>query len=342
MRVGYIPSKIPTIIRFNNELGVRVMRLGHEWLAVPSGKLARSNIDTLFFWSLRPSVQAWINAGGQPIFTHVGYVRRAKTWTEDDEDVWHRRAWRLDPGHLWAGCTDQMWTKLKSLSADEYEDFYCYQDEHQLETGIRHEESQNFVLFTAMTPPPQRIQPRHRPYVGRDLELILRINKCMKKLGLKGRLDIRYHPLKGLQQRPLFSQINRCKYVITSQTTTPHDAFFAGKDAIVWDQGPCSGYHRDNPDGDGVVYDCRGSEAKLLEYMARCEERCKNGDAKKDWRKEAFLYYLLDREWDQDDLGDDVELQNLLQGCPKKVRRRVEMHPDWHALRDRGVRAASG
>lgn len=341
MRVGYIPSKIPTIIRLYNELGVRIMMLGHEWLAVPSAKLSRSNIDTLFFWSLRSSVQAWINAGGQPIFTHVGYIRRAKTWTEDSEEDWNRRAWRLDPGQLWKGCTDQMWTKLTPLDEGERCNFYHFEDQYRMETCIRYEEPEDRILFTGMTPPHRNVQPRHRLLVGQDLDLIMRTTRCMKKLG-KQRLDLRFHPIKGVQQRPLFSQLNRCKYVVTSRTSTPHDAFFAGKDAIVWDQGPCSGYHRDNPDGDGVVYDCQGSEAKLLEYMARCEERVENGDAKKDWRKEAFLSYLVDREWSQDDLGDDVELQNLLQGCPKKVGVRVEMHQDWHALRDRGVRAASG
>lgn len=341
MRVGYIPSKIPTIVRFYNELGVRIMMLGHEWIAVRSDKLARSDIDTLFFWSIRSSVEKWIDAGGQPIFTHVGYIRRAKTWTEDSDDVWNFRAWRLDPGHLWAGCTDQMWTKLEELHGNEWLEFKLFQGNYYEETKIRHEEPQDAVLFTAMTPPPRHIQPRHTLLVGQDLELILRINRCMKKIR-KGRLGIRFHPLKGIEQKPLFSQLNRCKYVITSRTSTPHDAFMAGKDAIVWDQGPCSGYHRDNPDGEGVVYDCHGSEAKLLEYMDRCEERCESGEAEKDWRKEAFLYYLLDREWDQADLGNDVELQNLLQGCPKKVRCRVEMHPDWHALRDSRMRAASG
>lgn len=341
MRVGYIPSKIPAIVRFYNEMGVRIMALGHEWVTAPSPKLAHLKIDTLFFWSLRPKVKAWIATGGQPIFTHVGYIRRAKTWTMDTDEDWQDRAWRLDPGHLWEGCTDQMWTKLKEMNAWEHVEFHRYQFEYEAETSIHYDEPEDRILFTSATPHPRHLQSRHRKLFDQEVKLLYRIARCMKRLGKKN-LDIRWHPLKGIQQKPLFSQLNRCKYIITTQTSTPHDAFMAGKGAIVWDQGPCSGYHRDNPDGDGVVYDCRGSEKRLLEYMARCEERAANGEAKKDWRPWAFLYYLLDREWSQSDMGDDSELQNLLQGCPKKIGCRVEMHADWHALRDRRMRAASG
>ena len=105
---------------------------------------------------------------------------------------------------------------------------------YKKEYGIKDEGYDDYALLVLQTPTDVNIT-QHCPRYMHMMKLVKDVQWAMERVG-GPRVVVREHPKvakqKGIKLPPLHTQINRCRYLITVNSNTAHEAMVANKDVI--------------------------------------------------------------------------------------------------------------
>lgn len=293
----------------------------------------QNSMDRLFIWNgEKPSMQGVVNhvkkRNGVVIYAEYGYFRRSGSW-------------QLDIWGINANSTNRLWIGFPEPNAEEKIKIAKWRFAFSSEKKVAWDEPGDYVLLALQTPTDVNIT-RHAPCYERQGRLICDVQAAMKVACPNLRLVIRQHPkLANGKNPPLGEQLNRCRFLVTINSNTVHEAMVAQKDCVCLGPHVYTGMTDKVPGQGGVVFSCNLSVKKLAKYLRMADDRVESGAARDDSNRDMYMLYALDREWNIKEIEDGAGLLDLLRGRPKALGARAEMHPEWHELRDRRVRSPS-
>ena len=304
--------------KFLTDIGDLLTAQGHDFFFVDR-RGPFPHLDALFIWNgEKPSMQNLVNhvkrCRGQTVFAEHGYINRDR--------------WQLDPRGINANSSNRMWAAFPNPNENEIAHIESARMQWRERTKIGYEKPDNYILVALQTPTDVNLTV-HAPQLADQRAFIAAVQSAVKNI-TDTPLIFRQHPKMDRGSEPsLWMQLNTCKFLITINSNTVHEALMAQKDCICLGPQIYTGMVAQNPETGGVVYNCNGSVNKLKSAIAMAEARIENNLAKNDPTRDMYLLYVMDREWTLGDVKHDGNLDRLLQGKPKPLECRVTMHPDW-------------
>lgn len=304
--------------KFLTDIGDCLIAQGHEFFFVDR-RGPFPDLDALFIWngekpSMRNLVDHVKRRQGQVVFAEHGFINRDK--------------WQLDPWGINANSSNRMWQAFPDPTGDEIAYIESERLQWRERTKIGYEKPDNYILVALQTPTDVNLTV-HSPQFA-DQRTFIKAVKTAASEVTDTPLLFRQHPKLARGREPaLWTQLNTCKFVITINSNTVHEALMAQKDCICLGPQIYTGTIAQNPETGGVVYNCDGSVKKLKSAIAMAEARVERNLAKNDPTRDMYLLYVLDREWSLEDIKGVHYLSRLLEGNPKPLGCRATMHPDW-------------
>ncbi len=277
------------------------------------------DLDALFIWNgEKPSMRGLVDHvnrhQGQVVFAEHGFINRDK--------------WQLDPRGINANSSNRMWQAFPDPTESEIAHIESERLQWRERTKIGYEKPDNYILVALQTPTDVNLTV-HSPQFADQRTFIKAVQTAASEV-TDTPLLFRQHPKLARGREPaLWTQLNTCKFVITINSNTVHEALMAQKDCICLGPQIYTGTIAQTPETGGVVYNCDGSVKKLKAAIVMAEARIKNELAKNDPTRDMYLLYVLDREWTLEEATRYENLERLLQGKPKSLGCRAMMHPDW-------------
>lgn len=327
MKIG-ICRRDNKIGRFLELIGQYFRSIGHETFVTPRKPPFDPAMQGLIIWngekpSMRPLVEYVKKKGGQVIHAEHGYLRR-------------KGAWQLDPCGINANSSNRLWLSFPEPNEREIVEIQDIRDSYMLDYGIRYEEPEDYILVVLQTPTDVNLTV-HAPQYANQGAFSTAVKYAAKGL-TDARLIFRQHPkIQRGTLPPLREHLNRCRYVITINSNTVHEALVAQKDCICLGPHIYTGVNGLPPGEGGVVFDCALSVRKIANAIVAAEERLASDQARHDPIRDAYLHYVWGREWVMDDVEEGRGLLELMEGRPKALNSRVKMHEQWSRMRSPGL-----
>ena len=327
MKIGFYRNNSSMVGSIQKAIWNRLEPLGHKCVIVFRGGKVPEDLDVFSVWngeknSMKGMVAHVQSYGGLNIFCELGYIRR-------------KSAWQLDLCGINAASSNHYWDSFPEPANSVYDQKLVanIREAFRQEHGIQYEEPKDYVLVILQTNTDVNITKYLPRYMNMG-RLVSDVKFAMKPFP-KLKLVFREHPKvagrKGETLPPLSSQINKCRFIITINSNTAHEAMIANKDVIAL--GPHIYTHeKRNPGNGGVVFYCKKRLDKIKGFVEACEARIESGEAQNDPIRDRYLRYVWDREWTFEEIRNGPELLDLIQGRPKKLRCTVEMQPKWDEL----------
>ena len=306
----------------------RLEPLGHECVIVQRGTKVPDDLDVFSVWngeknSMVGMVSKVRSYGGVVIFCELGYLRRGS-------------AWQLDLCGINAASSNHYWDSFPEPENPDFDRKLIanIREAFRLEHGIQYEEPEDYALVILQTPTDVNITKYIPRYMNMG-KMVSDVKFAMKPFP-KIKLVFRDHPKvahrKGNKLPPLSTQINKCRFVITSNSNTAHEAMIAGKDVIALAPHIYT-HEKRNPGNGGVVFYTKKRLDNIEGFVNECERRIVSGEAQNDPIRDRYMRYVWDREWTFDGIANGPGLLDLIQGKPKTIGCTVKMQPKWDELR---------
>lgn len=300
---------------------------GHTCLFLSRAEKSPPKINALVIWNgSKPSMQRLVNhsrrCGAQTIYAEHGHFRL-------------RTAWQLDVAGINTTSTNRMWMSFPWPTDEERNIAAGRRRKFSKDSGIFYEEPGDYILVALQVATDVNITKFAPQFVDQQV-FIRTVEQAIRKV-TKIPIVFRQHPKLDKQKKnpPLAKHLNRCRYMITINSNTVHEALMAQKDCICLGPQIYNGMANRTPGGGGVVFTAMGRDLKKLpSFIRAAEERLESGASKNDLIRDQYINYVYDREWTMSDIRRGDHLLALLEGRPKPLNCRVEMHPEWHKLKD--------
>lgn len=281
-------------------------------------------VEVAILWNgTKPSIEPFVKhcrkVGAQLIFAEHGHFR-------------HKKSIQVDVKGINADSTNRWWKSFPDPTEDELHSVKKKRYDFFTDTGIKYEPPEDYILVALQVATDVNITKFAPQFVNQGTfvnivkQCIMQVTDCP--------VVWRQHPKiarGGIP--PLPQHLNRCKYLITINSNTVHEALMAKKDCICLAPQIYIGSTDAIPGEGGVVFSCMGKKRRLLRAIVEAERRCKEDICKEDPTRDQYINYVYDREWPLHELATDSRLDDLLKGKPKRLGCRAEMTDEWHTLR---------